>query len=767
MKLRTILTIFVSFLVIIAVGISTYVVLNRAYQFSTDQLVEAKSRNFKIVQDRLLAEVNSLVDDVRRDSHNFSIRKLFSFYFNEGDLDSFLATFDNERNSISKKYDFIAATDDKLKVFFSSRKLDNEILSPFLLSSPTLTFVEVANEIYIVKSAPVKGVRGPLGWLLYGKKLSSIINSSLENEIGMSIVLYDQNKRVLAASNPILGANQRLKISPGTLNTCTQDGKEFVYAAVTLGQDKANTLFIVLATPTDAAFVTYESLVGRLTVFLTIFVSIAIAFTFYISKTITGPIALLIRAAGKIRNGIQARIFPKGGSTEVVELADAIKDMQTGIREREDMIHQLAYFDKTTGLPNRNKFLEMLEKWSLTEIPDFIVATVDINRFKEINGVIGHRLGDDLLTMIASRMGTLNKEIFFVARIGGDEFGVLAETQNNHSVEDNVEIIRTLFDPPFVLGELKIDINVSIGVAHFPRATNDFNAILRCSEQALDACKTVHTETYIYSEKINNQTVQHLNLMSELKDALKSEQVSLYYQPKLNLTSNEYDSVECLIRWKHPTHGFMPPDKFIPLAEQTGVIREVTKWAVNVAIHQHCDWRYSGRLIGVAVNISTFDLVDNTLPIFVDDLLKRFGMDPKYLTIEVTETSVMQDSVTAYSALQSLAQLGITISIDDFGTGYSSLSQLKKMPFDELKIDRSFVKDLVSEREDSEFVTTIVALGKSLGLTVVAEGVEDEETLNWLKVAGADKAQGFYMSKPLSLGEFNDFIDLKQRLSDW
>ncbi|WP_428982877.1 putative bifunctional diguanylate cyclase/phosphodiesterase [Paraglaciecola aquimarina] len=273
------------------------------------------------------------------------------------------------------------------------------------------------------------------------------------------------------------------------------------------------------------------------------------------------------------------------------------------------------------------------------------------------------------------------------------------------------------------------------------------------------SCKEQHYRSAIYTPSLNKYSVMRLNLMSELKEALHDGQLHLYYQPKLAFQENAITTVECLIRWIHPEHGFVSPDEFIPLAEQTGAIRNVTNWALDVACNQLNSWQSQGIQLGVAVNISAMDLVDMRLPSYIAELLVRYKLTPNLLTLEVTESAVMSNPENALKALNVLKSMGITLSIDDFGTGYSSMAQLKKMPVHELKIDKAFVLDLASNKEDQVMVKTLISLAANLGLKTVAEGVEDIESLKLLNAFGCTKAQGFYLSKALPADQFNQWYE--------
>ena len=383
---------------------------------------------------------------------------------------------------------------------------------------------------------------------------------------------------------------------------------------------------------------------------------------------------------------------------------------------------------------------------------------LDIDRFKDINDTVGHETGDLLIQQIAKRIAAFDEVPAFLARLGGDEFGMVLKFEGNQNLESLVHRIACIFDQPFSISGLVLDVDCSIGASVFPDDAATSSGLMQCADIALYSCKGTHHHYAIYKPELNKHSVQRLNLMSELKGALQEGQLQLYYQPKLSLQAQKITSVECLIRWIHPEHGFIPPDEFIPLAEQTGAIRHVTHWGLRTALQQQKQWRQQGHNLTVAVNISAIDLIDMALPTFVSNLLSEFGSEPDMLTLEVTESAIMADPESALSALNTLKRMGIKLSIDDFGTGYSSMAQLKGMPVHELKIDKAFVLELAKSQDDKVMVNTMVSLAKNLSLETVAEGVEDEETLDYLREIGCTKAQGFHLSRPLPADQFDEWL---------
>jgi diguanylate cyclase (GGDEF)-like protein len=372
---------------------------------------------------------------------------------------------------------------------------------------------------------------------------------------------------------------------------------------------------------------------------------------------------------------------------------------------------------------------------------------IDIDRFKEINDTIGHNAGDVLLAMVGDRLQGNRGEELFIARLGGNEFAVI--DVSNGAIEQLMDELTDLFNRPFIVESLTLDINVSIGGASYHEHGAVLSDLLQAADIALHSSKDSHHPHVLYNEELDTFSLQRLRLMSELKDSLASGQLSLYFQPKMALSDDSIHSVECLIRWIHPEHGFIPPDEFIPLAEQTGAIRHITDWVLRQATIQHAEWRKLNLDIAMAVNISAVDLTDLSLPHKVSALLSEFDMMPDRIILEVTESAVMADPEIAINALNMLSHMGIKLSIDDFGTGFSSMAQLKKMPVDEIKIDKAFVLELATNTEDQVMVKTLIAMAENLDLSTVAEGVENQPSVDLLRTMGCSTAQGFHLSRPL------------------
>jgi diguanylate cyclase (GGDEF)-like protein len=425
------------------------------------------------------------------------------------------------------------------------------------------------------------------------------------------------------------------------------------------------------------------------------------------------------------------------------------------LREQADRNHNLANHDPLTGLPNR----ELLRRRTLASIRRanrsgrrVALLLFDLDRFKEINDTLGHHHGDLLLQEIGPRLSRVMREGDCIARLGGDEFVVLLP-----DVADAVHAqtlgrrIRAELAAPFVLEGVSLDVEASVGIAVTPEHGTDFQALLQHADVAMYVAKKAHLGLSVYDRVLDDHSPMRLALISELRAALADPgQFVLHYQPKLDMKSGKLAGFEALVRWQHPERGLLVPDEFIPDAERTGMIRTLTDLVLSEAVRQVNVWKQAGVKMPVAVNLSTRCLLDPQFPDDVGALLAAHGIAGSELDLEITESAIMADPERAHEILTRLVALGIGISIDDFGTGYSSMAHLKRLPIDQIKIDKSFVIDLVDNPNDAAIVRSMVDLARGLGLGVVAEGVETEETWRHLHDLGCTSAQGFYLSRPLA-----------------
>jgi diguanylate cyclase (GGDEF)-like protein len=418
------------------------------------------------------------------------------------------------------------------------------------------------------------------------------------------------------------------------------------------------------------------------------------------------------------------------------------------LRREADERHHQALHDNLTGLPNRARLDDELGHALTNRQPNesVVVMLIDLDRFKEVNDTLGHHQGDILLCKIAGRITEVVDAETLVARLGGDEFAVvLTTTAKREAIKAQAEAIERRLLEPFELDGLVFEVGSSVGIALAPADGDDPSTLLQRADVAMYAAKRGSSSAEFYNADIDHASPGQLALAAELRRDIGRRELLVEYQPKAALPSGDIVGVEALARWHHPQQGFIAPDVFIAIAERSGLIRPLTECVLDIALGQVAQWRAEGFELDMAVNISTRNLLDETLPPMVAAALARHGVPASALTLEITESTIIADPARTVGTLNRLSDMGIALAIDDFGTGYSSLSYLHRLPVDEIKIDRSFVQRMTADESDSVIVRSTIDLGHNLGLQVTAEGVEDGQTWQLLAAAGCDQAQGFYL----------------------
>ncbi len=441
---------------------------------------------------------------------------------------------------------------------------------------------------------------------------------------------------------------------------------------------------------------------------------------------------------------------------------------QRDITERRRHLMQLEYqadHDHLTGLPNRNYFWKKIGnvlQSSRAEGAGAGLLLLDIDRFKEVNDSLGHFCGDTLLMKLGERLDRLPKyQHSFVARLGGDEFAILLERlesmeQAKRFAQKLLEVIRK----PVELAGLNVEVGGSIGISLFPWHGEDGAKLLRCADVAMYQAKGQSTGYAVYNEDLDEYSPERLSIISDLGQALRNNELSLHFQPKIDLKRPlEEIGFEALIRWNHPTLGPIPPGRFIPYIELSDMIRPLTLWVLESAMCQWKAWKDQGIISKVSVNLSTRNLIDDSIVRDVSTLMQRYGVLPWCLELEITESAIMTDYNRALKVLEKLHELKVRLSIDDFGTGYSSLAYLKRLPVHSLKIDLSFVQSMLQSEPDEIIVNSTITMAHNLGLEVVAEGVEDHQTLEMLQDMGCDQVQGYYFSRPENAETMTTWIE--------
>ncbi len=450
-----------------------------------------------------------------------------------------------------------------------------------------------------------------------------------------------------------------------------------------------------------------------------------------------------------------------------------LKDMQgrpagliaylSDITERkrtEERLHQLAYHDSLTSLPNRTLLTKLLEQsMAVAQRNDTggCVLFIDLNRFKQVNNALGRRIGDELLRQVAMRFKAALREQDVVARVSGDEFAVgLFDLRQHFEATTVARKLQNVLIEPFLIEGHDLRVGASIGISVYPQNGTDAESLLRMADIAMARAKQGSAEDGIafYSQEMNQGMQDRMRLETQLRYALHNGGLLLHYQPKFEIGSDRIVGAEALVRWMHPERGLVPPSEFIPLAESTGIIVALGEWVLEEACAQAARWKLAGMPpLRLAVNVSAREFTP-ALPQRVADTLARHGLDPCWLELEITESTLMNDIERVISIMDQINALGVTLSLDDFGTGYSSLSYLKRFPIDTLKIDRSFTMGIPVDSNDCAIAGAIISMGQQLGHRVIAEGVETAEQLDFLRGAGCDEVQGYLYSRPLAAESF-------------
>jgi diguanylate cyclase (GGDEF)-like protein len=423
------------------------------------------------------------------------------------------------------------------------------------------------------------------------------------------------------------------------------------------------------------------------------------------------------------------------------------------LRHQAEVNEHQALHDALTDLPNRALFHDRVSHALASARREHVPAAVmimDLDRFKEVNDTLGHASGDELLKQVGLRLVRSLRESDTVARLGGDEFGVLLpKVVDAEAAVAVARKIRTTLEEPFTIHGLALQMEASVGIALFPDHGTDVQSLLQRADVAMYVAKEHPSGCEVYTRERDEYSPDRLTLLTELRRAIDRGQLVLHYQPKADLRTGEIHGVEALVRWEHPERGLIAPDEFIPPAQKTGVIGPLTMFVLDEALRQCRTWALQGLDLCVAVNLSTRNLLDVHLPDTVLELLGRWEVSPSLLELEITESTILADPVRAMQVLSRLDEMGTRLAIDDFGTGYSSLAYLKRLPVDELKIDKSFILGMEENENDSVIVRSTIDLGRNLGLRVVAEGVESANAWTRLSSLGCDLAQGYFLSRPL------------------
>ncbi len=606
----------------------------------------------------------------------------------------------------------------------------------------TAVFGDAAFHVFVVPlRAPVT-----IGWVVLGFRIDHSLEGRLSSLTGMQVSIVPAED---APARGLITDEQTLSYS-----------LPFV--------EGGSAFSVVLQRSLKEAMLPYIEARSGLLVFAgSLLLLVALAGVMF-STTIARPLRTLASAAQKMISGNYEGDLKSVSDDEFGELASSFDAMRLAISEREQRISHQALHDALTDLPNRYKVLQILTaaiESARSDGRSVAVLSIHLSRMDEISSTLGHKATDELIIQAARHLRANLDDDDLLGHTGSNEFVLVLPGQDAESALARVERIEQILGSGVTLDTVDVSLQTVVGIAEFPVHGDAAAELLRFASIARTEAITGKNKVRVYQVGHEELFVRRLRVASELRSALRHDAIEVWYQPKVSLNDGRICGAEALVRWDHPELGFLYPDEFIPAAEQAGSIVHLTRYVLAKAIKQCREWADQGIDLHMSVNLSVRDLLDEYLPYHVLQLLKENGVRPEQLTLEVTESSIMEDVARAVLVLECLRDIGVRISIDDFGTGHSSLAQLRNIPLHELKIDKSFVMTIISDAQNDAIVRTTIDLAHSLNLEVVAEGVEDEATLRRIASLGCEQAQGYFLSKPITAGEFLKWANTYQPIA--
>ncbi|MEP7242633.1 MAG: EAL domain-containing protein [Gammaproteobacteria bacterium] len=753
-------------LVTVTQSVTLVAVLARVEGTVEDRAAEQLESGGNFIEQFLLFRATQLASGVGVLAADFGFREAFA----TGDRPTMLSAATNQMRRIDADLMLLLDTNGHLLASTSTVGAGTEsalrqLVDTADMTSNRLHVMSLAGRSYQFFLAPVRAPDN-IGWVAMGFAVDDVLAKRMSALVGAEISLVsagtgrsplvastlnaaDRHSLSVAQSRPLRGANSR-RLSLGA--------SEYLVASRRLPSNP-DVVDVVVARPMHAVLTPYRDVRDAMLVIGTLALLLATGMGLLAGRSASRPIAALLQAARRIEEGRYDNPVAVRGATDFRQLASTFNAMQNGIAEREARITHLAYHDALTGLPNRafgeNHIDELLRNDSSTPLA---LILIDVRNLPEINATLGHHVGDEALKEVARRLGQNVGSADLVARLSAHQFIVAARPCSLQRAPLFAEQLTGTIRAGFQVAQVSLDMDAIAGVATFPDHGDNTRELLRCAQLALHDANDAKARVAIYVAGRDEEHRRRLTLLAELRFALEVGGLQLVYQPKVDMGTRTVKSVEALSRWTHPQLGVVSPAEFVPLAEQTGNSRRLTSWVVGAAIRQMEAWRREGLEVDVALNLSAADILDPYLGDEILRTLEAHRVPPTALVLEITESAVMRDPVLAARNMQLLQVSGVRFAIDDFGTGYSSLSQLSRLPFDELKIDRSLIQHAHERKDDATIVASTIELAHSMNLRVVAEGVENAESWNLLRRLGCDFAQGYLVSPPISPDQIPPFI---------
>ncbi|MBN3561342.1 EAL domain-containing protein [Aliamphritea spongicola] len=616
----------------------------------------------------------------------------------------------------------------------------------------------IGKNVYQLSLSPVKVGAKTIGWVVFGFQVDGRLATEFMTITGLEtdfIVEGDAGWWLVASSSPTAD----VKFSGSIINGDPVDD-QYIVVGHQISEDQ-HLRFGVAMYGLRANFVeVLQEQWWKLLILAVGTLVLSLAGAYWISASITRPVKRLVQQAKIVASGDYNQTIKLDDQSELGQLADEINLMQDAVLSREQALSHRANHDPLTDLPNRN-FLKIILDSLCGQEEAFGVIQLNLSRLKDVNDTLGHQVGDYVIQALADRLRSV-QGFQLVCHLGADEFVVLTENcplaEAESCVQRCLDNLDAALEPVFDYQGLGFQLQVRSGVSLYPQHSKTPDSLLRMSDIALHHTRATSQQVQWFAPELDVNSVERLNLINDLKQAISGDQLVLFYQPKLNLQSRVVTHVEALVRWIHPTMGMVPPDNFIHIAEQTGQINALTRWVIRTALNQYNEWRAEGLDLGVAINISAANLKDPDFYGFLCETIQELAVPAEKITLEVTESAVVEDPESAITLLSRFKDWGMRISIDDYGTGYSSLAQLKQLPVHELKIDKSFIQRLSDDQSDQIIVKSTIELAHSMGLSVVAEGIEDEFALDWLTSNNCELAQGYHISRPQAVDALTPWL---------
>lgn len=629
--------------------------------------------------------------------------------------------------------------------------------SDWLESGQSAHLYIIDEAIYQLSLSPVTVGTKTLGWIAFGFQIDQRLATEFMNITNLNtdfILKYDDMWRLIASSTQTSKSEQELALAENVIQGIIPEEYIATHSLITEFDEQEFGVVMYGLRANFVALLQKQWWRFLILAALTLFVSLASAYL--IAASISKPIKRLVAQAKVIASGDYQQTVTLKDNNEIGQLADEFNQMQAAVLQREEAIRHYGNHDPLTDLPNRNALNKILENYTQQQ-QHFVLLHLNLSRLKDVNDTLGHDVGDEVIKELARRLQALCQITNFkkLVHLGADEFILIAD---HLEIDDTIAQVQAELEPTFDYQGISLQLQVRMGIAVSPEHSNNAKTLVQMADTALHHTRDTGKLVQVYQSDLDVNTVERLNLINDLKQAIPGGELELHFQPKMCLKTKIVTHVEALVRWQHPNLGMVPPDDFIYIAEQTGQIKALTRWVFTTALAQFNTWKTLGIHLNIAVNISAENLKEADFHQFICHSLMSANVPPEKVTLEVTESSVVENPESAIKLLSEFKSHGMKISIDDYGTGYSSLAQLKQLPVHELKIDKSFIQRLEHDDDDQIIVRSTIELAHNMGLHVVAEGIEDEFSLNWLAEHDCELAQGYFISRPKPANELTAWL---------